>query len=741
MPSILLIDDNPADSQLTLQMLSKDFPAFHATHADSLATYQAALQRDGFNLIVTEYRLNWGDGYCVFTDFNQLYPGIPVVMLTRHGNEMVAAKAMKLGFIDYISKSSLPMLSDTIHQFFDPSSAANAYDAHHSASFLSEKWDLVISKLTSDFAYSLRISEEGQIQYEWITEPFRRFMQQNFCNTAEQLLHQFYEMNVHPDDRIIVDNHFDTLLQGLENTTEYRVQSSAGDIHFFTDHALPIRDWAKGRVIRIYGTIQDVTWRRKAEDKMRLMQRAIDCCNNGIVITGLSDTDHAITYVNQAFVRLTGYSEDELVGHNCRILQNQDRGQNGIAELRHALQQNRDGYAILRNYKKDGSAFWSEISISPVRDSHNRVTHFLGIQNDISSRIEMEAALRISETKMRALFENSVNAIFINRGGSTIEQVNAACLKLWRAETPAQLLAKKPLELFLPDFHPIITQRINDGITGQNTQPPIEEKILRFDGTAGDVLVSAIPFTDEAGPLLFVVLIDISERKQAEAELRASHDQIKDLSQHLETIREEERTRIAREIHDDLGAFLAALKMELSWIKRHSEAAECREKATSLIKETDYVIQSVKNIITDLRPTLLDHLGLYPALEWLVENFSRRNRHIHCVLTLADHELNLDSIRSTAVYRITQEALTNILNHAEATEVAINLQVNQGELVLTIADNGKGISATQSPSGFGMQGMRERAQHFGAELLVESSPESGTLITLKMPLLLGGSLQ
>jgi|GEM_PF-395951 len=866
MPKILLIDDDADERKLTRRTLSDDSSAFEIIDIATRAHYRNALEQGDFNLVVTEYRLAWTDGFCVFADFKNLYPTLPVIMLTGHGDETVAVRAIKQGMADYIGKNRRDTLFAAVRQALQRPLESPPCQNKASGILWCEKWDQVISKLTSDFAYSLGIGEDGRPTFEWVTEPFKRFLDSHArYGEAPGLLDHHFGLTVHADDQALADRHVAALLNGYEDIAEYRIVSNGGEVRCFSDHALPIRDWSSGKVVRIYGTIQDITWRRNAEDKLRLMQRAIDSSNNGIVITDLADTDYAIIYVNQAFSTLTCYNSEELIGQNCRILQGDDRDQPEIDNLRQALRQQKDGYAILRNYRKDGTPFWNEIYISPVTDGHNRVTHFIGVQNDVTARIEMEQALQQSDLKMsaifehvsdavlifdqqgivirvnpsaekifgygagemtgvrlerfladaerkthgqylsnlsnddeelvidirevtalkkdggpflvavgihelrlennhlfvatihdlterkraeaklkaseeryRALFENSAEAILVNRGGERIEQVNQACLRLWRADTPEQLLAKKPLELVHPDFRDLVNARIERNLERDASVPStFEEKILRLDGTAADVLVSTIPVVDQQGPLIFVLLVDITERKAAEMALRDSHKRIQDLSGHLEMVRENERIRIARELHDDLGAFLTALKMELSWLERHlpDELRECHIKIRSMIGEVNDSIQTVKRIITDLRPSLLDHLGLLPAIEWLVENFSQRSG-IPCSLELPDSKPAMDTNRSTAIFRITQEALTNVLNHAHASKVEIAIEADANRLILTIADNGRGMTADRQrqDESYGIQGMRERANYFGAEFTVDGQAGAGTRIILKMPL-------
>lgn len=861
----LIIDDDKTECLLTRQLLSDNFPNAEIIEISTRQQYEEMLGQTHFNLVITEYRLDWTDGLSLFSEIRRHDPWLPVIMLTAFGNETIAADSIKKGLTDYIVKSNREALPKAIIQSLQKPAHKIACKDEETGILWCEKWDLAISKLTSDFAYSMRISAEGEPLFEWVTEPFKRFLDHyGTLNSTPNTVGHNFGLVIHPDDLLITQSRFKNLLDGYEDTSEYRIIGKQGEIRCLSDHSLPIRDWISGGIVRVYGAIQDITWRRNAEDKLRLMQHAIDSSSNGIVITGLADTDHAIIYANNAFLDITGYSMDELLGQNCRILQKDERTQPELEKLRTALNQHSDGYAILRNYRKDGSVFWNEVYISPIRDSRNRITHFLGVQNDVTQRYEMETMLIKNETKMRAifenvsdaiviideqgliesvnpsaekifgyaaremtgknikllipepdrkrhnaglsgylnsrnnipkiksevnalkkdggifpialgvseikleqrrlfvgtihdltenkraetilrtseeryrtLFENSAQAIFVHRNGTRIEQVNQACLRLWGAQTPEELLNKQPLELFHPDYHAIIGERIKHATTNRMVQPFIEEKIIRLDGETADVLSSAIPFVDEKGPLLFVVLLDITERKRAEAALRDSKVKYQELSKHLELVREDERARIAREIHDELGSFLTVMKMDLSWLGKQlpADMAKCREKTLEMTQQIEDGIETVKRIITDLRPSILDHLGLLAAIEWQVENFRRRTG-IACLLTLPDKDLMLEANRSTAIFRITQEALTNVLLHAKAKQVAIVIQFADDSLLLTIQDDGCGIAPAlnNKSGGYGIHGMRERARHFGGQLSVDSRPGSGTTVKLSMPL-------
>jgi signal transduction histidine kinase len=231
-----------------------------------------------------------------------------------------------------------------------------------------------------------------------------------------------------------------------------------------------------------------------------------------------------------------------------------------------------------------------------------------------------------------------------------------------------------------------------------------------------------------------------TERREAER-LESSIGQLRALSRRLVAAREEERARMSREFHDELGQSLTGLKLDLAWVGRQVAAMEHRapnveEKVREMATQVDAAIQTVRQLITEFRPRVLDELGLVAAIEWQTSDFSRR-AGIPCKLEVDVPDLELDEGRRTAVFRILQEILTNVARHARATEVAVKLQSPERHLVLEVKDNGRGITEKQINDwgSLGLLGMRERANACNGSLEIASSPESGTTVTLGIPLL------
>jgi signal transduction histidine kinase len=230
---------------------------------------------------------------------------------------------------------------------------------------------------------------------------------------------------------------------------------------------------------------------------------------------------------------------------------------------------------------------------------------------------------------------------------------------------------------------------------------------------------------------------DRRERQRAEEKLRRSLDQLRALTSYLQYVREEERTRIAREVHDELGQALTGLKLDMSWLatKVARSAPPVQEKVKTMVDHIDETIQTVRRIATELRPGILDSLGLVAALEWQANEFQTRSG-IPCHVDSSVDDSQLDQQITTVFFRIYQEALTNIIRHAKATRVDVLLAEENGALVLSVKDNGRGISEEEiaNTRSIGLVGMRERAMLIGGEIQLRGAPGKGTTMTLRLPL-------
>jgi len=243
------------------------------------------------------------------------------------------------------------------------------------------------------------------------------------------------------------------------------------------------------------------------------------------------------------------------------------------------------------------------------------------------------------------------------------------------------------------------------------------------------------PITFRNRPAQLVLAKDVTAERRITEQVRESARQLHELTGRLNNIREEERTRIARELHDQLGQSLTAIKMEIAWALERLPQGEpdVLQKMRSAVGMVDATVNVVRRIATELRPAVLD-LGLTAAIEWQAEEFEERTG-MECQLSLPAHDVVLDQDKLIAVFRILQEALTNVARHSKATQAKVILREQPRDLVLEVHDNGKGIAAGDArSSSLGLLGMRERAVFVGGELTLTSTPGQGTVVTARIPL-------
>jgi PAS domain S-box-containing protein len=336
--------------------------------------------------------------------------------------------------------------------------------------------------------------------------------------------------------------------------------------------------------------------------------------------------------------------------------------------------------------------------------------------------------------RMRAVFELAPVAIWIT-DSDRIVFANRACAALFGTRESEALIGRTIYELLAPESCDAVRQTMAKALQGQAVAPNIHERIACVDGSLRDVVIAIASLPDHGHTVVQMVITDITERARENRELERSRGDLRRLSASMVQAREDERRRIARELHDELGQRLTALKMELSSLGAESTQATRDGRIGAMLEMVDDTVATVRRIATELRPLMLDDLGLNAAIEWLADSWSRR-MGVAVQLHLRAGEPALDDAVNIALYRMVQEALTNIARHAHATKVCIEIEQSAGELHLTVMDNGVGFdeASIHREGAFGLAGMRERALMLGGQLLIGSSPSGGGRVGVRLPL-------
>lgn len=453
----------------------------------------------------------------------------------------------------------------------------------------------------------------------------------------------------------------------------------------------------------------------------------------------LTDEDGKILLVNDSFCKICKMEKDQLIGKPFSIVYAETEQEAALKSYQRDIRNDEIKTLFERESTLwNGRKAWFEFSNSFLTlPNEHKIT--LSIIKDISERKKSEIELRESESKFKMLFNNANDAVFVTQlsneksYGDFIEVNEVACTRLGYTKeeflqlSPSAIVSQKSIN----DFNYNMDRLLREGHVIYDLVHRAKDKKLI------PVEINSHLFLYNEKPMVLSIARDITERKQAEEKLKRTSKLLRELATHLQSVREEERTMIAQEIHDELGQVLTALKIQISLLanKLNDDQKPLKQKINSLSDMIDASVESVQKISSKLRPGILDELGLIAAIEWQAEDFEKLT-NIKCSLSLPKAEIVLEKNKSTAIFRIFQEALTNIARHSQATKTAISLFNHQSNIYLEILDNGKGITQEQIKDfkSLGIHGMEERAMVFGGQVYIEGIAGKGTTVKVEIPI-------
>jgi PAS domain S-box-containing protein len=452
-------------------------------------------------------------------------------------------------------------------------------------------------------------------------------------------------------------------------------------------------------------------------------------------------TDGNLDFVNRRWLDYTGLSFAEAAEDPTGIIHPHDRP-GAVAKWKIDMANGASFEDEMRLRRADGNYRWFLVRTVPLRDVHGNIVCWYGTSTDIEDRKQMEEKLTRSETQLSEA-QRVARVGSWNWDAATKETTwSDELYRIFAVPPDTPNLREDALRVVHEDDRDVLRRTLEHA---QRTKQEYEldYRIRRSDGEVRLLHTHGNVATDESGALtrLFGAIQDVTELRRAEEELRARTEQLRALSGRLQSAREEEGARIAREIHDELGSSLTSLRWELEGVKKIIEGDAVRScvtltvKLTDMLVLTDTMIANVRRIASGLRPAVLDVLGLEEAIEWQAEQFQQRTGiAVRC--ESRGRDLRLNSVQATAVFRIFQEALTNILRHARATKVDVVIMENAGVFVLIVSDDGRGITKDERVGelSIGLVGMRERAHLMGGEIDVSGVDGEGTTVTLRLPI-------
>ena len=601
---LLVVEDNPGDVLLLKEYLNlAQVPVHNVLQAGSMNEVLDVVGNKEIDLAFLDLSLPDSEGIYSFIMLNSRLPHTPIIVLTGLSDINVALEALSLGAQDYVMKSDFneKLLSKSIQYSIERKRMMEKLRESN------ERYEIV-ARATNDVIWDWDLESGKVLRNKEGVKSVYGVENPDDVDTINKWL-----MRVHPDDQQKVKAILESPnMPGNGNSfsIEYRFRRPDGVYAYVYDRGYALRNEA-GRVIRMIGATQDISQRKRVEQKMEKEKGLSDSIINSLPgIFYFYDADGALLRWNKNFETVSGYNADEL-------------------------------------------------------------------------------------KQMR----------------------------------PEQFFATE----YRDAVRKMIEKAFSDGYANG------EGNFLTKDGNKIAYYFTGLAIDFEGKRCVIGTGIDISVRKKSEKELQQLAEQLRNLTAYLQNVREEEQRRIAREIHDELGQQITGLKMDLAWLQKkitaNSDPIALREKLSKMSGLLDDTVQTIRKIASELRPSILDDLGLRTALEWQSEEFGKRF-DVDVKFSSDIAEMNVDPATATGLFRIYQESLTNVARHSQADMVIASLELEEDQLILSIADNGKGfiINPNAPKSTLGLLNMKERALMMGGTLDMQSELGKGTTILVRVPL-------
>ena len=481
-----------------------------------------------------------------------------------------------------------------------------------------------------------------------------------------------------------------------------------------------------GELLR--AAIEDIAARLKAADKLRVQSVVLNSVRESVLST---DLGNRVTFWNKGAEQLFGYSAEEAMGKHVASLIVPD-GVNFVAAGKTDELRSKGTWSsqVMRR-RKDGSIIWTDVMVSVVTDAGGQRSGYLGIHRDVTEQRKVEERLRFQAQLLDSVYESVVatdledRVTFWARGAETLFGYSAS-----------EMLGMSLAPLAFPDdpdpaeaLRRIREEVIRTG-SGTGRMVPCRRKGSKF---WADVTFAPVLIADGSPVGLIAIHRDVTELRRNQELVKISHERTRNLAARLMAIREQERSAIARELHDELGQALTRLNIDVTWLEQQLPARLRTRRVAAMGPLVDRTIRTVQQISSQLRPPVLDDLGLEAAIEWHVQEFSEWSG-CRAELNLRIGSMPKDRDRDIAIFRILQEALTNVARHARAEVVKVRAIRNDDAFVLEIEDDGIGIPPANlaGQHSYGLTGMAERAEGLGGELQITLPPGRGTNVKFRL---------
>lgn len=584
----------------------------------------------------------------------------------------------------------------------------------------------MLSKATSDIVWDWDLTT-GEL---WWSDNY--YSSLGYSKQAEIVqIDEWYD-RLHPADIKKVKKNIEEIFSSDLNIWKetYRYQHSQGHYLHFLDRGFVIRD-KSGKAIRMIGAMVDMTEINEArlkltesENRLRtILDTNPDCIK-------LVDINGNLEEINKGGLVMLGLDDpNEIIGKNLYGLLGKPYRKRADDVIKKAF----EGESSVLEYELfdfRGNTLWCLSHAVPYRSASGKIVSALVVTTDNTDMKKAESLLRKSEEKYRTLLEQAADGIVLSDLKGKLIEVNESICQL-TGYSRDELIRLKSSDFFFDKDLKTNPMRYDELI--QKGRILSERTMRKKDGTELIAEISSkIIFEDT----ILSIVRNVTERKKAERKIEETSHQLRMLSAYLQEIRENERKHIAREIHDELGQQLTVLKMDIAWLNKKlaTEDSRIQQKMKDLLEMLDHTVKTVRRISSELRPSLLDDLGLIAAIEWQLNEFEKRSE-IHTLLFAPEEDPDLSPTIKTELFRILQESLTNVGRHSGADQVKVTISIKDGIFNMEIADDGKGfdVNKLRQKKTLGILGMRERAAMIGGTYSILTRPGHGVSVFVSVP--------
>ncbi|HMK03926.1 MAG TPA: PAS domain S-box protein [Ferruginibacter sp.] len=585
-----------------------------------------------------------------------------------------------------------------------------------------------------------RISKTGSweinastLELTWSKEQYRIF---ELEDEPVENLYEAYKRKYHPGDIPKLEAIRKAIEKAEDFTHEYRIICNDGSIKYIFGIGEVVLD-AEGKVTGVKGTCQDITEYKKIENEILESHQRMDTLINTIdgIVWEADAVSFKFTFVSKKAEQILGFPVEQWIAEQnfwANHMHPDDRGW-AVEYCLRATREKRKHDFEYRMIARDGSVLWLRDIVTVITENDQPV-QLRGIMVNITERRKAEEAISYNAS----LLENVSDAILSLDAERRIISWNKAS-ELMYGYTKEEVLGRRIPEIVVFEFPGTNNEAVFKEVLEKGNWKGEIYFIHPKNGKQLFVLGNINLLRNREGKITGFIATskDITDRKMVENALNERTEQLRELSTHLQEVREEERTNIAREIHDELGQQLTGLKMDITWLKKRVKTEDplIKNKFTESIKLIDASVKTIRRIVTELRPSIIDDLGLNAALEWHVVDFGKKLGIVIQYVNDFDDE-HIKPAISIGLFRILQESLTNIAKHAKAKNVTINIGQVRDSIQLCVQDDGVGFDAgvKQIDKTFGLLGIKERANKMNGDCFIDSSPGAGTKIQVRIPL-------